>query len=113
MATTHERPWSRGAVHLAERDDQLVLSIAGDSDGFEITELHRLVERATRDSKARALDIDLSEADDMDIRVIGLVLYAAGLLEIQGRRCTLRSPSASARQSLKTLSLDRLLDIID
>jgi anti-anti-sigma regulatory factor len=113
MATTNDRQWSRGAVHLAETDDQLVLSIVGDSDGFEITELHRLVERATRDPKARALDIDLSESDEMDIRVIGLVLYAAGLLEIQGRRCKLYRPSASARESLKTLSLDRLLDIVD
>src|SRR5258705_8182046 len=101
-------------LRLSETTSRLVLTIAGDAESVEITELHRYIDRATRDPKARPLDVDLSEADVMDVRVLGLLLYAASVMDIQGRAFVVRSPSPAAKQSLQMLPVvGRLLNVVE
>jgi anti-anti-sigma regulatory factor len=104
----------RGHVRLVETDDLLVLIIEGDADAIDGADLHRLIDRAARDPKSRPVEADFSAVTYLDdTRIIGLLLYAANLLEDQHRRFWVQSPSAAARQALTAMAIDRLLEIAD
>lgn len=90
-----------------ERDDRLVLQIAGALDAVTRAHLHPEVERIVRDP--RDLDIDLSRVDAMDSFGVGVIVSLWTKLRASGFQVRIVGLRDNPLAVFRILNLDRVM----
>src|SRR3954447_16375789 len=88
-----------------------LLSVAGELDMSNSTELRRRVEHALREGRDRVV-IDLDELTHMDSSGLAALIDAHQLADARGGRLALVITSESVRRTVEVRGLDRLFTIV-